>query len=104
MTVDPGSVLPGTDPAALERARIRWRAALDATGADVDRGETTLVHLERRYAESHRAYHTEAHVAALLDLAEAERERWKSPAAVTLAFWYHDAIYRTRRGNNEIES
>jgi predicted metal-dependent HD superfamily phosphohydrolase len=104
MSVDPDPILPGSDPAARERARIRWRAAVGAVGGDIERGEAALAGLERRYAESHRAYHTGAHVAALLDLAEPELGRWALPHAVTFAIWYHDAIYRTRRGDNEIES
>lgn len=57
-----------------------------------------------RYAEPHRHYHTARHLeecfAELAGLsAEAER-----PGEVELALWFHDAIYDTKRHDNEARS
>ena len=63
-----------------------------------------LTGLRARYAEPHRAYHTQAHVDAMLaglrelDTAIAHAD------AVELAIWYHDAIYDPAAGDNERRS
>jgi len=63
--------------------------------------------LERHYCEPHRHYHNFAHVAALLRHADAHRacgEPLYQPHAVELAIWFHDIIYDTRSGGNEVAS
>lgn len=58
--------------------------------------------LLRAYAQTQRAYHTTQHLAecmAHLQLAHAE-----NPAEIALALWYHDAIYRPQRSDNEARS
>ena len=62
--------------------------------------------LEAAYAQPPRAYHSFAHVEALLRLyAEvAETTGWAQPAEVYLAMLYHDAIYDARRDDNEARS
>ena len=63
-----------------------------------------LAGLRVRYAEPHRAYHTQAHVDAMLaglaDLGPAIAE----PVAAELAAWYHDAIYDPAVSDNEARS
>ena len=60
--------------------------------------------LVARYAESHRAYHTILHVcethSALMDVGD-RVQRWSE---VEIALWFHDAIYDTRRHDNEERS
>ncbi len=67
---------------------------------------TALTHhlaaLRRRYAEPHRAHHTQAHIDALL--AALPNQPLHDPAAVELAIWYHDAIYDPQRTDNEARS
>lgn len=60
--------------------------------------------LRDRYAEPHRAYHTGAHLDAVLAGVAAARARLTYPDAVELAAWYHDAIYDPARGDNEERS
>lgn len=60
--------------------------------------------LVARYAESHRAYHNLRHIGeAFGALAEhhCRVERWDE---AVLALWFHDAIYDTRRHDNEERS
>ena len=60
--------------------------------------------LARHYSEPVRAYHTAAHIAAMLaDYLPFERHA-QSPAAVTLAILYHDVIYDPQRSDNEAAS
>jgi len=58
--------------------------------------------LAARYAEPHRHYHTLAHVQALLRHLDAHRTLARQPAHIEAAIWYHDAVYDTRRNDNEI--
>jgi len=51
-----------------------------------------------------RRYHTLAHLAACLDEFDGARHLAQSPAEVELALWYHDAVYRTWRADNEARS
>ncbi len=63
-----------------------------------------LAGLRRRYAEPHRAYHTQAHVDAMLRGLRAEAGRITHADAVELAIWYHDAIYDPAATDNEARS
>ncbi|WP_394004962.1 hypothetical protein ACF3M1_07580 [Luteimonas sp. WGS1318] len=62
--------------------------------------------LEAAYAQPPRAYHSLAHVDALLRLYHevAQTDGWAQPAEVYLAILYHDAIYEARRDDNETRS
>lgn len=62
--------------------------------------------LEAAYASPPRAYHSLAHVAALLRLYHdvAQTTGWAQPIEVYLALLYHDAIYDARRDDNEARS
>ncbi|MGY2892597.1 HD domain-containing protein [Deinococcus sp. UYEF24] len=53
------------------------------------------------YQEPHRAYHTLAHVQAMLDALET---RNVLTPALTLAVWGHDLIYDPQRHDNEAQS
>lgn len=61
----------------------------------------TLDALRTRYAEPHRAYHTQAHLDAVLAGVAAARPGLSHPHAVELATWYHDAVYDPARTDNE---
>lgn len=57
--------------------------------------------LARRYAEPHRHYHALPHVEALLHGLAAQGPLCRQPDLVAAAIWFHDAIYDTRRQDNE---
>ena len=63
--------------------------------------EAKLASLLARYREPHRAYHTEQHLRECLEWLDRLRALARDPAALELAIWYHDAIYRPRRSDNE---
>lgn len=56
------------------------------------------------YAEPHRRYHTQQHLAECLEMLEPVLELAEHPAEVEMALWFHDAVYETRRRNNETQS
>jgi len=64
----------------------RWRELLPAND---DLGTDLL----RRYAQAHRAYHTQAHLAQLLDMIDQLSDGTEDLVAVRLAAWFHDAVY-----------
>lgn len=57
--------------------------------------------LLERWSEPHRRYHTVEHLDAVLDRLDQLRG---ATAAVTLAAWYHDAVYDPERDDNEAAS
>ncbi len=63
-----------------------------------------LAGLRARYAEPHRAYHTQAHIDAMLAGLRALGSAVGQPDMVELAIWYHDAVYDPAAGDNERRS
>lgn len=60
--------------------------------------------LNRRYHEKHRAYHTLQHIGECFEQFRDARTVARSPGAVGIALWYHDAIYDTHAQDNEEKS
>ncbi len=88
-----------------ERARRDGRAA----GSSGSRGVAMFSTIDRkldglraRYAEPHRAYHTQAHVDTML--AGLRGLPFAAPAVAELAVWYHDAVYDPAACDNEARS
>jgi predicted metal-dependent HD superfamily phosphohydrolase len=60
--------------------------------------------LARAYAAPERHYHSLTHIEAMLRLMHTYENALADPAAVEAAIWFHDAIYDTRRHDNEEKS
>ena len=76
-----------------------WRR-LGVPGPDV----TVFERLIACYSERHRKYHTVRHLDECLGKLEELRTEATHPDEVELAIWFHDAIYDTRRQDNEARS
>ncbi len=99
---------PDTEPAdAPDTAplRARWRATATAAGAPADRDPDPYAdRLLAAWAEPQRQYHTTAHLADVLARIDVLAPHAADPAAVELAAWFHDAVYRPDRSENEERS
>ena len=81
---------------------LRWRQAWTAAGAKG--GEALHAELLARYAERHRAYHSQQHLAECLALFDEVRHLTERPAEIEIALWFHDVIYDVHRHDNEVRS
>ncbi|MGW7314354.1 HD domain-containing protein [Streptomyces sp. NPDC054865] len=94
------------DPATRDAdLRTRFRATLLAAGTapGVD-PEPYADRLLAAWAEPQRRYHTTDHLADVLSHLDALTAHAADPAATELAAWFHDAVYRPDRSENEERS
>ncbi|MFD7081020.1 hypothetical protein ACFYXV_26345 [Streptomyces sp. NPDC002181] len=85
--------------------RARWHATAAAAGAAAGRDPGPYAdRLLAAWAEPQRRYHTTAHLADVLARIDELAAHAADPAAVELAAWFHDAVYRPDRSENEERS
>uniref|UniRef100_A0AAU2JSI1 Metal-dependent HD superfamily phosphohydrolase n=1 Tax=Streptomyces sp. NBC_00049 TaxID=2903617 RepID=A0AAU2JSI1_9ACTN len=95
----------GTPHSDTTDLHTRWRATVAAAGAPADRDPTPYAdRLLAAWAEPQRRYHTTAHLADVLARTDVLAPHAADPAAVELAAWFHDAVYRPDRSENEERS
>ncbi|QQG44968.1 MAG: N-methyl-D-aspartate receptor NMDAR2C subunit [Candidatus Sungiibacteriota bacterium] len=87
-----------SDPNRKEWRALWWR--IKAQG-DPEPPYEQLVGL---YSQPHRCYHTLAHIEHCLKEFDAVWHFARSPNAVEMALWYHDAIYVAKAKDNEEKS
>ena len=63
-----------------------------------------FVEITARYAEPHRFYHTNQHLAECFERWSELRAQAQHPAEVEVALWFHDAVYETHSDSNEARS
>ncbi|MET8624856.1 hypothetical protein ABZW30_14025 [Kitasatospora sp. NPDC004669] len=90
-------------PTATEDLLTAWTALLHRCGA-TDDPEPYGRELLRRWSEPQRRYHTPEHLDAVLRHVDELAGHAADPDAVRLAAWFHDAVYRPDRSENEERS
>ena len=80
----------------------RWSKACIQVGVAPD--ESDYRRIRRAWRGMGRHYHTLSHLEACLREFDAVQELALRPAEVELALWFHDAIYRSWRRDNESQS
>ncbi|MFI1173714.1 hypothetical protein [Streptomyces melanogenes] len=91
--------------ADLDDLHTRWTNTL--TAARQGPGPDPAPYAERllaQWAEPHRKYHTVAHLSAVLRHVDTLADHAADPELVRLAAWFHDAVYRPDRSENEERS
>ncbi|MEU8707635.1 hypothetical protein [Streptomyces sp. NPDC048565] len=92
-----------TDATAL---RTRWQDTLVAARGGAP-GPDPLPYADNlldRWAEPQRRYHTTTHLTQVLDRVDTLAGHAADPDLVRLAVWFHDAVYRPDRSENEERS
>jgi predicted metal-dependent HD superfamily phosphohydrolase len=84
--------------------RRRWLTLCHPLTPDASAAQTAFADLVAAYAEPHRAYHTLAHIAAVLGVLDTLRVAAHDWPALELAAWFHDVVYDPRRDDNEAQS
>ncbi|MFD8692746.1 hypothetical protein [Streptomyces sp. NPDC059651] len=91
---------------SVQSLRNRWQETLVAARRG-DEGPDALPYADNlldRWAEPQRRYHTTAHLTAVLDHVDTLAGHAADADAVRLAAWFHDAVYRPDRSENEERS
>jgi predicted metal-dependent HD superfamily phosphohydrolase len=81
----------------------RWDATWRSFGV-APQPPTTLDELIAAYSESSRFYHTLKHLEECFSHFDSAKRLARFPAEIEMAIWFHDAIYNTRRDDNEENS
>lgn len=81
--------------------QARWQQDWADAGLDPPSAVAPLLD---RYREPHRAYHTVQHLDECFAWLDQLRHEAAEPHLVSLAVWYHDAIYDPHRSDNEAAS
>ncbi|MBT2505330.1 hypothetical protein J7I98_05335 [Streptomyces sp. ISL-98] len=92
--------------AAHADLRTRWHHTVLAARDGIPEPDPMpyAENLLARWAEPQRRYHTTDHLIAVLDHIDTLAAHAEDPAAVRLAAWFHDAVYRPDRSENEERS
>ncbi|MEU8947765.1 hypothetical protein [Streptomyces sp. NPDC048489] len=89
----------------LDALRARWTRALEGIRPPGGPDPAPYAdHLLARWREPQRRYHSVAHLTAVLDHVDLLEEYADDPDQVRLAAWFHDAVYRPDRSENEERS
>ena len=82
--------------------RELWEATWGQLGAAAPDG--VYEEVVAAYGEPHRRYHTVRHLEECFAAVPGLRADAERPGEVELALWFHDAVYDTRRHDNEVRS
>ncbi len=81
----------------------RWRFGWELLERPVPEA-AVLASILAAYGSTDRFYHTLQHLGECLDLFDEALELAEQPGELAVALWFHDAVYDTRRSDNEVKS
>jgi predicted metal-dependent HD superfamily phosphohydrolase len=84
--------------------KAQWDDLLSVYTSDESIKDNSFHLLKEKYSEKSRFYHNLSHVKALLHLLESLSSEVEDQGAIRFSIWFHDAVYNTRRDDNEEES
>ncbi|RKZ37292.1 MAG: hypothetical protein DRQ37_02205 [Gammaproteobacteria bacterium] len=87
---------------SARRFQQLWQRTLVSNATD--RSAEIFATVAARYAESHRRYHTQAHIAHCLSCHDDAAELMHDADAVETTLWFHDVIYELGSRTNEADS
>lgn len=87
-----------------QKLNRRWQMLMSRLGISVDAAQPLYYELAELYSGPERHYHTLEHVKEMLDAIQELAGHAQDPDLVALAAWFHDAIYDSRRSDNEEQS
>lgn len=92
------------DEAESAALRRQWLSLLARHSDDEAYVETVFAKLATEYSAASRCYHNLSHIRALFNLYETCAHTTARADEISFAIWFHDAIYDTRRQDNEERS
>ncbi|GAA1194120.1 hypothetical protein GCM10009654_59080 [Streptomyces hebeiensis] len=98
------SAAPGSTGGDLRARFVGTLDALRTVSGDRPDAGAYADRLLARWAEPQRRYHTTDHLTAVLDHVDSLAGHADDPGLVRLAAWFHDAVYRPDRSENEERS
>ncbi len=88
----------------LENLRKHWNNLIQNVCSNTDTTDQIFVELTTWYSQSHRFYHTLAHILQVLETIEAQQKKAGNFQAIQFAAWFHDAVYDPQASDNEEQS
>jgi|GEM_PF-403425 len=89
----------------FDRFSALWKNIVgENTASRGVRVQEIYTNLLGRYNETHRRYHTAAHIEHCLKQIDMGRENFQSADLVELSIWFHDAVYQPSAHDNEWQS
>jgi len=87
----------------IDEMKQRWQKLWDGLDT-ITSGRIELSELVHLYNQPHREYHNLQHIYDSLKEMDEVYNSIRHPSEVEMAIWYHDAIYDTKRNDNEKRS
>ncbi|UCG24245.1 MAG: DUF3267 domain-containing protein [Chloroflexota bacterium] len=88
----------------VARMSRRWLKLTRSLGVDEEAARRVFAGMAISYNGDGRYYHILTHVGELLDTAGGLRDLAHDYKTVQLAIWFHDVVYDSRAGDNEVRS
>lgn len=92
------------DSQGINYLQTEWKELLANYEIQEEIAEKYFQQLIEKYSEKKRFYHNLSHIYALLKSAAKLKDYFQDYNSVQLAIWFHDAIYNTKKSNNEEKS